>query len=440
MALSSPAPRGAGPGRTIGDEPGAPRLWETFTDPIDIFPQGGVASELPAARPARNGRKVFYLSHSGTGLFAPRAGGGPSLEASHSLQAGSNWPLIDQLGNYAIYEIRLNPAMVGYITGKGLTTAEGIAAAGDLDFPAGSIVVKAAWRIFPRSWPKERPEVLARYYWTTADIVVGADQDSGKQGGFTIEQAPIGLVGLHIVQKTRRQAQWIWTTFEQADNYEAVGGPPGLTPTYNDGKSAIGSMANNRQPLMPSGSPPPDKYVYLWNRPADMTTAEYTPLAQYSRPQIQRAANEIPLPAAVNQTWQAALPAPWKHYRLVVAQWTDGGRSGGRPLPRNPDGVSIARNTALESYLLGDQTLASQVPAVRVRDDGSTFALPDSSLDDMILATIAAGKYPPDDKTGALTWSSCILCHEVSQCSVGGKVILTDFSMLFRSYIKECTH
>jgi hypothetical protein len=413
-------------------------VWETYVDPIDIFGEGGVASELPAARKPRGGRKVFYLSHSGTGLFAARASGGPALEASHNLQAGSNWPLIDQLGNYAIYEIRLNPTMAGYITGKGLTTAEGLKAAGDLDFPAGSIVVKAAWRIFPRSWPKERPEILARYYWTTADVVVGADQDSKRQGGFTIERAPIGLVGLHIVQKTRRQG-WIWTTFEQADNYESAGGPPGLAPTYNDGKSAVGDVANNRQPLMPSGSPPPDKHVYLWNRPADMTAAEYTPLAPYTRPQVQRAGNEIPLPAATNRAWQAVLPAPWKRYRLMADQWTAGGKPGGRPLPKNPDGVSIARNTVLESYLLGDQTLASQVPAVRVRDDGSTFSLPDSSLDDMILATVTATKYPPEDKTGTLTWSSCILCHEVAQCDVGGKVVLTDFSMLFRSYLKECT-
>lgn len=441
VALDSPSgPGGARQVKAIGDDPRAPRVWETYTDPIDLFGEGSVASELPAARGPHGGRKVFYLSHSGTGLFAARAGGGPALAASHSLQAGSNWPLIDQLGNYAIYEVRLNPAMAGYITGTGLTTAAGIAAAGDLDFPAGSIVVKAAWRIFPRSWPQEKPEILARYYWTTADVVVGADQDAGKQGGFTLEQVPVGLVGLSIVQKTRRQPQWIWATFEQADNYEAAGGPPGLVPTYNDGKRAIGDVANNRQPLLPSGSPPPDKYVYLWNRPADMTTAEYTPLAPYTPPQIQRTGNEIPLPEATNRAWQATLPDPWKHYRLMVTQWTPGGKRGGRPLPRNRDGVSVSRNTVLESYLLGDQTLASQVPAVNVRDDGSHFTLPDSSLDDMILATITAAKYPPDDKTGTLTWSSCMLCHEVAQCDVSGKVVMTDYSMIFRSYLKDCTH
>src|SRR5262249_28074066 len=163
-----------------------------------------------------------------------------------------------------------------------------------------------------------------------------------------LEQVPVGLVGLHIIQKTRRQPQWIWTTFEQADNYEAVGGPPGLTPTYNDGKRAIGEGANNRQPPLPPGSPPPATYAYTVHRPPERKTAEYTPLAPYTRPQIQRAANEIPLPATVNQAWQAVLPAPWKHYQLMVAQWTEGGKPGGRPLPRNSQNVSIARNTVLE--------------------------------------------------------------------------------------------
>ncbi|HEY8019491.1 MAG TPA: hypothetical protein VIH93_00225, partial [Thermoanaerobaculia bacterium] len=162
VALNSPSE----PGKTIGDAPRAPRLWETFVDPIDVFQQGGVARALPMARGHGAGHKVFYLSHSGTGLFAAGASGGSQpFEASHNLQAGSNWPLIDQLGNYAIYEIRLNPRMADYITSKGLNTAAGVMAAGDLDLPAGSIVVKAAWRIFPRSWPTEKPEILARYYW-----------------------------------------------------------------------------------------------------------------------------------------------------------------------------------------------------------------------------------------------------------------------------------
>jgi len=445
VALNRPAvPRGE---TKIGDDSRAPRVWETFQDPIEVFQKGEPAREYPQVfrRPA--GRKVIYLSAARKTLLMER-----ELEGLN-LQAGSSWPLIDQLGNYAIYEIRLNPKMVGYIKDNKLTTPQGLVDHGDLDFPDGSIVVKAAWRIFPRSWMTENRKVLDRYYWTTADITVSEAQDPlHRKDGFTIEQAPIGLVGLHIIQKTAGQPQWIWSTFEQVDNYEMVDGNPALTPTYNNGKATVDDAVNNRQPLLSSGSPPPldpsdGKVHYLWNRPTDMKTAEYTPLASYTRPQIQRSSNEIPLPAAINQTWQAKLPAPWKHYRLMVTQWTEGGKPGGRAMPRNRDGVSVARNTALESFLLGDQTLAAQVPAVRVRDPGDPTKPPQSSLDDMILATIKATKYPPTDETGPLTWSSCMLCHEVAQydlkdkCGKDGKVtnvVMTDMSMLFRSYLPDC--
>lgn len=423
------------------DAPKAPRVWETFKDPIEIFQKRDPARDFPEALRRPVGRKVIYMSAARKALQMEEALHGTKFE-----QAGSNWPLIDQLGNYAIYEIRLNPRMTDYITSNGLTTPEGLAKHGDLDFPDGSVVVKAAWRIFPRSWLKENQtenrKILDRYYWTTTDIVVDASQDPEKKG-FVIEQAPIGLVGLHIVQKTAGQPQWIWSTFEQVDNYEMVDGNPASTPTYSNGKATVDDPGNNRQPLEASGAV---STGYLWNRPADMTTAEYTPLAPYTRPQIQRTSNEIPLPATINQAWQSALPAPWNHYRLMVTQWTEGGKPGGRPLPRNQDGVSIARNTALESFLLGDQTLAAQVPAVRVRDPGDPTRPPQSSLDDMIQATIKAGKYPPTDETGPLTWSSCMLCHEVAQYDVKDKnkncaitkVVMTDFSMLFRSYLPDC--
>lgn len=438
VALNRPAGRAGG--TKIGEEPRALRVWEAFQDPIEIFQEKDAERNFPQALRRPAGRKVIYMGAARKTLLMER-----QLEGLN-LQAGSNWPLIDQLGNYAIYEIRLNPRMAGYITGNSLTTPDGIVKysdqQGDLDFPDGSVVVKAAWRIFPRSWVTENRKILDRYYWTTANIAVSASQDPLKQG-FTIEQAPIGLVGLHIVQKTPSQPQWIWTTFEQVDNYEMVDGNPASSPTYNNGHATVDDVVNNRQPPQPDIAPAGG---YLWNRPENMTTAEYTPLAPYMPPQIQRTSNEIPLPAAINQAWQAALPAPWKHYRLMVTQWTEGGKPGGRPLPRNADGVSIARNTALESYLLGDQTLAAQVPAVRPRDPGGDPNRPQSSLDDMIQATIKAGKYPPTDETGPLTWSSCMLCHEVSQydlrttCKTGKveKVVMTDFSMLFRSYLPDC--
>ena len=38
----------------------------------------------------------------------------------------------------------------------------------------------------------------------------------------------MGLVGLHIAHKTQHAPQWIWSTFEQVDNYK------GPDPSFND--------------------------------------------------------------------------------------------------------------------------------------------------------------------------------------------------------------
>ena len=52
----------------------------------------------------------------------------------------------------------------------------------------------------------------------------------------------VGLVGLHIVQRTPSRPQWIWSTFEQVDNVPPPDyvppRPPALpsqTFTFNDG-------------------------------------------------------------------------------------------------------------------------------------------------------------------------------------------------------------
>ena len=60
----------------------------------------------------------------------------------------------------------------------------------------------------------------SRYYTRLAWLV---DPISGQ-----CSPAPVtvGLVGLHIVQKTPTRPQWIWSTFEQIDNVP----PPGFVP------------------------------------------------------------------------------------------------------------------------------------------------------------------------------------------------------------------
>jgi len=68
-------------------------------------------------------------------------------------------------------------------------------------------------------------------------------------------QMLVGLVGIHIVQKTPTRPQWIWSSFEQVDNVPpALSGGPGPY-AFNDGTSTAQPKKNPNQ-LLPGQTPP----------------------------------------------------------------------------------------------------------------------------------------------------------------------------------------
>ncbi|HKP88260.1 MAG TPA: hypothetical protein VJZ26_19300 [Blastocatellia bacterium] len=400
-------------GKVIGQAPDAPRVWELYTDPINIFKDTEAARQLLELSVPKDS-KLLYLSRKRI----------EKLSGSEDTQAAPSWPLIDQSKNFAVYEIRINDIQKNYIVSNGLTTP---AAIGNFKkpivFPFGSIEVKAAWRLFPEGTPKD---VLARYHTRKSVISISGDESSTKKA-FQIH-GTVGLVGLHIVCKTRSQPKWIWATFEQVDNYEVSYKPlPGLTPTFSSGQQV--STEPNRQPMPNPGQGNP----YLWS-PSQPTASLYTPT------QVARCPNEPELPSALNARWQKRLAgvagvanSPWQYYRLNAVQWF----YNGRPLPENHDKVAVSRNSVLETYLLGDQTIASQVPAVGPVNSDPETKFPNSTLADTIVATVTAMMHP--EKTGVNTWSSCVICHQMALYQYGTNKkrdnVMTDYSFVFRSFL-----
>ncbi|HEX4961924.1 MAG TPA: hypothetical protein VF173_13875 [Thermoanaerobaculia bacterium] len=410
VALNWPAKDGkADPSKAIGQAPEAPRVWDFFTDTTEIFHSSSLCPDQKASPEL----KVLRMSRDNTGKV-------DGLD----VQAGSNWPLVDQNQNFAMVEIAVNDLHKGYITANGLTTPGGIQKyieKSTILFPDGAMEVKAAWRLFPAGTD---PQVLARYHTKKAVICVSQEQSADKKA-FTL-QGTVGLVGLHIVYKTRNQPHWTWSTFEQVDNYEISYKPlRGLKPTFSNGGDLIDP---NRQP-----APIPSQgELYKWSA-AQPTASAYDPT------QVARCPNEPALPAAVNAKWQAALAgvpgvpnSPWQYYRLVATQWFD---ANDRLQPKNTDGVAISRNSTLETYLLGDQTIAGQVPAIGPVVSAAVVSPPNSTLADTIVATIVAASTPT--KTGPYTWSSCVLCHQMAIYQYGPNgtqdVVKTDSSFVFRS-------
>jgi hypothetical protein len=156
-----------------------------------------------------------------------------------------------------------------------------------VQFPDGSIVVKSAW-VEMRGFSAAQRK---RFYTRRAVV---RDPDTGKCG-----KQLVGLVGLHIVQKTPSRPQWIWSSFEQVDTVPpAEPGSPGKF-VLNDG--VAGPMpAQNPLALLPLAKQPVT--------PFNVVRSEKLPI----HPKTQ----------ATNARYRKLLEGTvWSNYELVVTQW-----------------------------------------------------------------------------------------------------------------------
>jgi hypothetical protein len=159
-------------------------------------------------------------------------------------------------------------------------------------FQNGAMTLKSSWMIMTHA---AHPE---RYYTRRAWVL---DPETGQS-----VQTAVGLVGLHIVQKTPSRPQWIWATFEHVDNVPpAEPGAPG-TFAFNDG---TGTAMPQDNPYTVSPLPIP-------------TPAPYN---------VTRIMPVHPSTAATNAAYRKALQGTiWANYQLVMTQW---------PLKRNMPNV-----------------------------------------------------------------------------------------------------
>lgn len=164
--------------------------WEHWKTPEEVFlPDGAQPPDWDSPRP-----KEHELS--------------ANLQA---VQADGTLPpiLTDKNGHVVRYEERMNRVAFDYIRSHRLYDSRIQAQTDSVTFPNGSLLVKASWRELE---PGEESRFLTR------ECVV-YDVKNGKPG--RKRKRRMGLIGLHVVQKTPSAPQWIWATFEHIDN---VGG------------------------------------------------------------------------------------------------------------------------------------------------------------------------------------------------------------------------
>ena len=221
-------------------------------------------------------------------------------QAGFGVDAG---PLVSQNRRYVRYETSVNRLQYDFIINPPspypgpLYLAKNLPGTGTnppLNFPTGSIEIKAGWRVMDNVPGSER----ARYYVTKAQL---SDPVTGR-----CTAVDVGLVALHIVNKTARFPNWVWSTFEHVDNVPALAGETqGATPPYglND-------------PAKPQTLDPDD--------PLDPISKCNPPLADPAQMQVVRVRAIHKSTQETNRAYRnlAGLKGTvWENYMLTATQW-----------------------------------------------------------------------------------------------------------------------
>lgn len=324
-----------------------PRVWETYLEAEELFLPGQTkAACAPGVETV--GAKVLRRSAKN-----PHIKAGVIKKQGASILEAVGGPLIDRNENFTLYEIHLNADEVKYVKANNLQTLGGQFAfkqqGKTVSFPAGptpqfgpegAIEVKASWRILDTS-KGDRPE---RFY--TRQALIYVDGTDTKNGQPLCIPAVIGLVGLHIIHKTKNFNRWIWSTFEHVDN---VPNGPGQAPySYYNPDCLSGDCY---PPNIPPKKPASGKF--LWAAAAPYAAA-YSPDGTHGT-QVVRSVPIYGGTQEVNAAWRARLAnSVWANYHLIGSQWSvvlD------QPPPQPLIGIpAVLGNTTLETYI---QTTAS---------------------------------------------------------------------------------
>jgi hypothetical protein len=329
LALNWPAVEGRrgvpDPNKKLGDQSTAV-VWETWKAAYELFqPHGARPSEWDSFEAISPCKDVASADVGKAKLLVSFSNFGSVLEDFNEAGFGQIpvGPLIAQNRTYVRYDVRMNKFHYNFIRGnpKNPKTArylrQNLPAEGapPLNFPCGSIEVKAAWRQF--RLPEEK-DLMDRYYHVDALLV---DRQTR-----TCEKKTVGLVGLHIVHKTPSRPQWVWSTFEHVDNVEVgPGALPGSRPTFNDPLGPQEGTCVNRLPPPINVANPPQA------DPKPVQVVRGNPISQSTRN-----TNDL------YHNHELVKDTVWKNYELVATQWPTNPQAGGTGVPFPPSGVANA--------------------------------------------------------------------------------------------------
>jgi hypothetical protein len=210
---------------------------------------------------------------------------------------GGRWVRYERLMNYDEYQT---------ITSKGWWNKAGLKGQTIVlpDSPTGAIEIKSAWKVLTPA------EISSGKYFTIMATVYNTPDGAASPGPNPVT---LGLVGLHIIHKTRSAPNFFWSTFEHADNDTVFFDPKSnAAPNTQTAKSPYTELNQDGTPHNPG--------VQV-KRTHPINTAD--PINRYYR---QLLGNSV-----------------FSNYKLISTQWTTGGAPQGTP--------AWVANITLETYV-----------------------------------------------------------------------------------------
>ncbi len=318
IALSWPADPA---NRGVPLEPGSPALfrasnttggdsaaivWETYREGFELFPNdGSVPPEWNSTEPSKT------PAGPTTGRVLAMVTKGGLLDEINEAFGG---PLIDQNRNYVRYEVRVNRIEYDQVRNNVWYDKEtvdaaieqtvqeqidaGISPQQGIEFDVNSLELKGAWRELTDDDDPDR-------YYSVEALITNEDGD--------YVTATMGLVGLHIMQKTEIFPQWIWSTFEHVDNVS------GSHPSFNNGTDIPASIEVDGVPQGYDREP-----AVLGDTFPSIASADRDPVQVTRALPIPSTPNDPPgySTQALNVRYQELLAGTvWENYELIATQW-----------------------------------------------------------------------------------------------------------------------
>jgi hypothetical protein len=269
-----------------------PRVFETYKSLWEVFHQDGSA---PDASFDSYDLPDHNACHAKAGFGEAVIASSSGLDELAQFGPGEMLgPLVAQNGRYIRTETAYNRTAYDYVVKRKLYLRSELPpipsprpAEPVMQFPDGSISLKSAWLDLAGFSEAQK----SRYYTRRVTL---RDANTGKCSVVTM-----GLIGMHIVQKTASRPQWIWSTFEHVDNTPpARPGAPGSFALHNGTPEP--PPAENPLMLVPLAKEPV--------KPFNVTRSTVSPIN--------------PKTAFTNLMYERQLKGTiWENYQLVMTQW-----------------------------------------------------------------------------------------------------------------------